>query len=122
MFLRFAAFKCGHAMQYIDHDYSNISKKLKIPNLESSLTRNDMMFGFKILNNFINCPELLSSFNFHVPIRNLRGHLYFYEAVVRFSLPIQRVSELSNNNSYLYLYNSRQCSFSKDTKRLFIYK
>ena len=121
--LRFSAYKCGTPMHYTDHDYSSISKFLKIPNIESSHIRNDLIFGFKILNGSINCPELLSSFEFYVPPRTLRNQFYFYEREYKFSSPIKRLSKLFNKQSKQFnLYNTSNYSFSKITKSSFVYK
>ena len=120
--LRFASYRCGFPMHFTDHNYTDISKAFMIPDIESSMVRNDLMFGFKILNNRINCPDLLYSFNFHVPSRTLRNTLYFYDNIGKVVSPIQRISELFNSNSTLDFHSTSLHSFSKVTKRLFIYK
>ena len=109
-------------MHFTEHDYTNASKMFRIPNIESSMVRNDLKFGFKIFNNRINCSELLSAFNFYVPSRVLKNNLYFYENLGKVVSPVQRISELFNSLSSLDFYNTSLYSFSKETKRLFIYK
>lgn len=121
-FIRFAAYKCGHAMEYTDHDYSNIAHTLKIPDIYSSMMRIDLIFGFKIVNSLIDCSELLEKFNFHVPKRILRHNSYFYNCEYHWILPTERISNLINTHlSSLDLYNSSLYSVTKKTRSLFNY-
>ena len=72
MFLRFASFKTNSPMRYFDHNYENIGRSLNVCRIECYWAYADLMFFFKLCNNFLNAPSLVSQVNIHVPARSLR--------------------------------------------------
>lgn len=83
------------------------------------MTRIDVIFGFKIVNDMI---DLLSTSNFHVPRRSLRHNCYFYNNEYHWLSPTERISDIINiNSSSLDLYNSSLYNISKSSKSLFNY-
>ena len=73
-----------------------------IPNIESQMTRNDLIFSFKTLNNLTFCSDILVRFNFRMPTRSLRySQQYFqrscnYEIMSKYETPITRFSKICN--------------------------
>ena len=102
LFLRMASWKTDFALSQFDHDYSHISKYLGICSLQSNRKFSHLMFLFKLLNGFIDCPDLVKLVNFHVPGRVLRrsGLLFSsshdYDNYRNLS-PIVRLSFLGNS-------------------------
>ena len=45
IFLRYAAYRIGERMQYIDHDYTDIRERLMISTLDSARERADLIFA-----------------------------------------------------------------------------
>lgn len=62
-FLRFPAYKSGCPMNVRDHDYTPIAAKY-YP-LATRRLADEAIFLLKILNGFVDCPQLLNVINFH---------------------------------------------------------
>ena len=63
----------------IYHNYTNIRERLMISTVESAREITDLIFSFKILNDYIVCEKLLESFNFFVPTRIPRYNLQYFK-------------------------------------------
>lgn len=127
-YLRYVAYKIGNPMRFNDHNYKVISNKMCIPSLESARNRIDLIFAFNIININIDCPYLLSKFNFHVPSRNFRNNnLIFYIKVARNDItnhsPVYRLSKLCNVNSdWFDIFHSSLNYVRNKSKVLFVYE
>ena len=66
-------------MSPINHDYRDIHIFMGIPNIESQMARNNLIFSFKTVNNLTFCSEILGRFNFRVPTRSLRYSQQYFE-------------------------------------------
>lgn len=127
-FLRYTAYRIGKPMSWTNHDYTDISKLLFIPSIESAWIRQDIIFAFKLINNLIDNSELLSKFNFFVPSRTLRNNnFYFYTPAITTDLSLHsvsfRISTLCNANSnWLDLYNSTLYSLKTRSFQLYRYE
>lgn len=64
-FLRYVNFRKGGS--YLDVDYASLQNDLKLQTLSARRVSSDLKFLEKLLNNGINCPELLALVNFRVP-------------------------------------------------------
>ena len=115
-------------MRYHDHDYSQICNLIKIPSLESARVRSGILFLFKIVNYYNDCPDLLQEIDFYVSSRNLRyRENYFYTPLIKDNIlyrsVINRISNDFNNNSNLLdLYNISIGKIYGISKKLLVYK
>lgn len=104
---------------YIDHSYHELATVLHIPTLTSVRTYNDVIFLFKLCNNLIDCPFLLSELNFKVPLRNTRHHETFVVSKFNSSYtnnePINRMCGHINDNQ-VDLFNYGLANFIDDMK------
>ena len=77
-FFRIAAIKEGRPVLWCDHDFSGIAERLGVNSVDSKFDYFDLMFLFKIINNFFDSPSLLSCVNFHVAMRFTRNNRLFH--------------------------------------------
>ena len=100
-FLRFLHFKTTGTYNNVIST-SFLRRTYNFYSLESRRKQTDVMFLFKILNNLIDSPFLLSNIYFNVQRRNLREHPLFFVQFSRTNLgknaPLNRI---------VHLYNSR---------------
>ena len=61
-YLRFVAYHTRFPFDILSHDYSAISRKLGIPNLTSVFERYDLIFLYKLFNNYIDCNTIKDFF------------------------------------------------------------
>ena len=61
-FFKFASSQLKIHRNCFDHDYNEISKILNIPSIESVFRVYDLVYIYKMFNNFIDCNELCSSY------------------------------------------------------------
>lgn len=121
LFLRYAAYRTGNPLHYTDHDFSQTYKTFSIATLESARDRADLIFIFKLLNGFVDCPELLGSCNFYCPPRSLRSGYFFDNPTIKPGKEqtiIARVTDLCNVNFNwfdMYLFSLYQV---KDKSRI----
>uniref|UniRef100_A0A6P7GGJ1 Uncharacterized protein LOC114342277 isoform X2 n=1 Tax=Diabrotica virgifera virgifera TaxID=50390 RepID=A0A6P7GGJ1_DIAVI len=69
-FLRVAAYKSGYRRE--EYGYQWVRDSLNLPTLESRRTLLDLCFLHKVINAFIDCPQLISLFSLKVPSRSNR--------------------------------------------------
>ena len=74
--VRFCAFKLNVNIDQVS--YSDLRIILNVQTLNCRRKVFDLLFLFKIINFYINCPELLSLLNIHVPQRSNRNFNLFY--------------------------------------------
>ena len=127
--LRYASYRIGFPMCFIDHDYSHISGLLKIPTLESARVRSGILFLYKIINYYIDCSQLLQEINISVPSRFLRNvnNNYFFIPIIKNNIllrsPIHRISlDYNDNSNLLDIYNVSLSNIFGLSKKLLIYK
>lgn len=103
LYLRFAVYRVGSPMSFLDHDFSKTYKKLSISTLESARDKTDIIFAAKIFSNNFDSIGLLEKFSFYVPPRILRTNNYIFDYSVlrpgQKQTIIMRLSEICNNNS-----------------------
>lgn len=76
-FLRKLAFLNKTPLRFDNHDYTEIKQLFNVRSLENRRDIFDLIFLFKIVNNLIDCPYILSNIGIHVPARALRGNRLF---------------------------------------------
>lgn len=103
-FLRYIAYK--KKISTDDIDYTQLMDTLNIKSLASRRDRNDLIILYKIINNYIDSPELLSRINFKVPTRSSRQQNLFkvpyHKSNYCYYSPLSRLQRLANS---LYTYN-----------------
>lgn len=77
-FLRYIAYLLGQRMSVFDHDYSDIMFTLDLPSLELRRAFADCTFVFKLLNNYIDAPDLLSLVQLRAPTVGTRSNVLFH--------------------------------------------
>lgn len=87
-----------------DHDYTIIVKQFNIFTLEFFREYQDTYFLFKLLQNYVDVPDLLSLINFHVPGRLLRANRIDFliqtkKADLNHRSCIYRMCNIADNNS-----------------------
>ena len=102
-FLRFISFKLNIPMRPYDHNYENILNRLNIMTLNNSRIFQNLLFLYKIFNNYIESTEIINLFNFYVPARNTRNHnkVFFIPKNYKYSnykSNIYKLCKLANNN------------------------
>ena len=75
-FFRHYAFRLGYV--WSETDYETISNISNLQSLEKRRLNADLLFVYKLLNGDVNCPELLSEFQFNVGSRVNRNRPLFY--------------------------------------------
>ena len=70
-FLRLLGCRLGYL--YRDVPMNDLSIELNLASLETRRSKFDLIFLYKIINNMINCNELLELINFHVPCKSTRS-------------------------------------------------
>lgn len=96
-FLRFASFRLSSPMSRLDHDCLHIMQRLNLLTLEVRRLVADAAILFNIINGNINCPCLLSLFDFNACPRPLRTFPLFRPNVYR--------SNLSQTDTITRIYN-----------------
>lgn len=75
-FLRYIGYKLSIPSDTLD--YNEVMKILNMKSLHERRIIYDRLFIFKLLNNYIVCPELLGFININVPARILRETNVFF--------------------------------------------
>lgn len=119
-FLRLIAFKLGLPVECIK--YKDIEKVLNLQPLQTRRTQFDILTLFKIVNNMIRCPELLSQVSLHVPQRMMRVHEVFFVQFHRTNYgmfsPLTRLCRLANDYCHSEdFFNSTLGSFKLALER-----
>lgn len=98
-FMRFIGYKLYIPVN--EFDYGALSRFLHLPFLLSRIVYLDICTSFKINDNHIDSPFLLSSLYFHVPQRNLRENrlfdIKFYRTNHGKSSPLNRFRNSAND-------------------------
>lgn len=98
-FLRYVNWFNTHSFS-VSVNYSNILSSLNLETLESRRKKTDLIFLFKLLNNVIDCPEILNSIQFNIPSYNLRKFLVFNVPIsttnYNYFSPLNRILRLGN--------------------------
>ena len=63
------SYKTPNPMNRFDHNYQSILNLTKLSTLEKCRIHTDTMLLYKIVNNLIDCSEILESLNFYAPAR-----------------------------------------------------
>lgn len=104
-FLKLLAFK--EKIKIINHDYSEIICVSGMKSLKHRREIADAIFLFKILNNLIDCPDLISLINFKIKAKQTRNNDLFalktFKSNIGKNCPINRMLSLASslNNSPL---------------------
>ena len=95
-FVKFLSFKCklSPELTYPEH-----CEHFKLASLESRREMLDLRMVNKILNNTVDCPDLLSRIGFGIPMNRLRQKLFVSNQRLRISQnsTISRSTNLANN-------------------------
>ena len=120
-FLNSVAFKLRHnPLPSVSHDYSYISSTLNLSSLKSYRLYNDISFFYKLVNNNINCPELLTKIQRRYPPRDLRVQRITYITPIAnlntwHNAPLWRMCRLAND-SQLDFHNLPLATFNNFCK------
>ena len=111
----------------LSHDYSAISRKLGIPNLTSVFERYDLLFLFKLFNNYIDCNTINEFFSLNIPGKLLSRTRMFKCVTIKnnkFSklLISNRLSFLSNKTDWIDFTVSFNKFISLSKRKILIYK
>lgn len=120
-FLRFCAYRLGLCRG--NYNYEEILGLLNITTLEHRRCEADLRFLHKILNGNINCPEILASINFNVPVRRTRVSdtfvVPFHHSNYGQNEPLTRIVRTANLHcKSLELFNTSSSSIKKQVKKL----
>ena len=126
-YLRFVAYHTNFHFDILSHDYSAISRKLGIPNLTSVFERYDLLFLYKLFNNYIDCKAINEFFLLNIPGKLLRKTRMFKCDRIKnnkFSklLISNRLSNLSNKTDWMDFTMSFNKFISLSKSKIFIYK
>ena len=103
-FLRRLSYFTTNPMSFNDHSYTWIMQEFKILTLSDRRVLLDMVLLYKLINGYIDCPELLSLIRLHVPARSLRHNMLFHEEIHRTSYgrskPLNRLCIEANDLSH----------------------
>lgn len=123
-FLKLVSYKL--MLQGIHLDTTNTSTYLNLPTLNRRRIFYDLSFIYKLMNNLINSPYLLSEINIHVPPRNTRSPLIFkpkfHRTCYGCHTPLNRMT--INYNTYganIDTFNVNYSTFCKQA-RLILYQ
>ena len=106
-------------MHFTNHDYDPMLNHLNILTLSDSRKCQNFLFLYKLFNNYIFSPELISKCRFYVPARNVRNnsliffipHNYTFASLQSISY---KLSKLANDNSYWFELNHSSISHIKE--------
>lgn len=120
-FLRHIAYKLLIPSDLIN--YNELLLLLNLPSLEQRRRNYDLCLLFKILNNLIDCPELLHAIGLHVPSRQTRHTQLFNVGYHRTNYghfgPIERICREANDLAHsLDFFNTPLKKFKDQVKRL----
>lgn len=113
--LKLFSFKCDGVYPAQGSDGKLMEQRFGITSLRQRRDLQALSFLYKLLHNAINCPQLLSKLNFHVPRVNTRCHLTFYISAGRtncmYKSPINRMCSLFNciDSDIDIYHNSLKC-------------
>jgi len=98
-FLRFLSYKCN--IPRLPHSpYNPLLSTLNMSSLAVRRNILDFKFLFKLVNGYIDCPELLSFINLYVPQRQIRNTYTFHNHLHRtnyiMNSPLNRTTRLAN--------------------------
>ena len=82
-FFRSLAFKLERSMSLFENDYRRMSNIAKISSIKSFRTYQDLFLFYKVINNLLNSPELLSKINTWVPGTNLRYNINTFVSTLK---------------------------------------
>ena len=82
MFLRSLCYRSSSPMSHFDHDYKSVIESFQLINLYDVGQIQDIMFLFRIFNDMIDSPDLLSRFMFRVPSRPTRNNAELFHIPV----------------------------------------
>lgn len=121
-FLRFLAFKCN-LFRLRHSPYEPLLHYFDIASLSERRKIYDMKFLFKLVNGYINSPEILGSLNFYVPQCRTRSTTMFYVFTHKTNYasasPINRIMSIANDLKIdLFNFNSIE-SFNNYVNRVF---
>ncbi|KAI4473772.1 hypothetical protein M0802_015947 [Mischocyttarus mexicanus] len=77
-FLRLAANHCGLPMPFNCHNYDSILDFKNWSTLCKRRMASDIIFIWKIVNGFINCPGIINILSLNVPLKNFRCNELLY--------------------------------------------
>ena len=99
-FLRYMAFKMGKPMKFTEHNYSEISSKCKLYNMESTHKLNDLNFMLDNLKHRIDTPHFNNLFKKRNLIYDLRDQRPFQESILTRNYihhaPVHRIARTWN--------------------------
>ncbi|XP_060878360.1 uncharacterized protein LOC132950803 [Metopolophium dirhodum] len=99
-FLRFISYKCNIPRKP-HSQYTPLLNQLNMTTLAERRKIIDLKFLYKIVNGFLNCPELLSCLNFNIPHCRTRSANTFYISFQRTNYalcsPINRLMKITND-------------------------
>jgi hypothetical protein len=118
-FLKHINYRLGIA--YDDIDYGYLYEALRLQKLADRRVLLDLMTLYKIIRGQIDCREILSKINFHVPIRTTRQSLPFYvgESTTRYNYnsALNRLQRLGNEYAHsVDIYSASFISYKSSIK------
>ena len=101
-YLKFLSWKTNTPMSYFDHDYDNILKTVNLISLEKARFKNEIIFIYKLVNGYIDCPALVERVKVYKPINPLRTVKFnnifeIYNDKIQYSI-IQKKCQIININ------------------------
>ena len=109
-------------MNKISHDYSQIVKKFNIHTIKSFHDYQDVLFLYKLINNYIDSPFLSNKVNFRVPGTLMRNQKISYNVKIlkddlNYKSTTSRMCLLENKNNEWYApFNYSISKFKKIAK------
>lgn len=85
-FLKFVSFKMDHVYPAVGTPNNVLLSRFNVLSLEERRKLQSLLFLHKIINNTIDCSDILEQLNFHVPSTSIRQNLTFYLPTPRTNL------------------------------------
>lgn len=105
-FLRFISHKLNQPIPITSHNYDSLLASLGFLTLEQRRLVADVTFVYKVMNNHVNCPDIVEYFKFNAPPKTLRKLPLFHTPICRTNYAyyscINRICRHVNAISHLF--------------------
>ena len=107
-FLRFLSYKINKPMHFKNHNFEPILRSFNLQTLQISRYKNDLKFLHKLVNNHINCNDLINTIKYYssiTPMRSVKNIKIFNVDLKLIFYPIMKsIYHLANlNNKWIIL-------------------
>ena len=127
--LRILAKRSGMTFNRNNHDYTELAKKFNLCTIKSFFDSQDLIFLYKLLNNDLDVPKLLSKLKFKIPARNMRKNNIVFKidllsGILNKKSIVSKMCNLANKNSeWCDLTECNKNKFKKTVKeKLYVFK